>query len=303
MRSIGPATLCASLFVALIAGGQPGLKAQDLTLEAVVERAGRYVTDFQRLLSGVVSEETYQQDVHDPATLGPRPALRIGVMHRELKSDLLLVRPQGADRWVQFRDVFEVDGKAVRDRNERLMKLFVEPTASTASQVDQIMLESSRYNIGNMQRTINVPLLALLILEPARRGHFKFAHARSGVPGFGRDLAMPPDTWTVSYDEVGPGTLIVTTNNRDLPSHGRFWIDPATGRVFMSELIASDVRLSGTVLVGYQPDVLADVLVPVAMHEEYLERRNNIRVSGTATYGRFRQFQVKVDEKIAPIKE
>ena len=31
--------------------------------------------------------------------------------------------------------------------------------------------------------------------------------------------------------------------------------------------------------------------------------RLGLRVDGRASYGRFRQFQVKVDEKIAPIEE
>jgi hypothetical protein len=39
------------------------------------------------------------------------------------------------------------------------------------------------------------------------------------------------------------------------------------------------------------------------MRERYVERRNNTRIDGAATYGKFRQFQVRVDEKIAPIKE
>jgi hypothetical protein len=71
----------------------------------------------------------------------------------------------------------------------------------------------------------------------------------------------------------------------------------------MSELVAEDTLVAGTVVVKYQPDVLADLLVPVAMRERYLERRNNARIDGAATYGQFRQFQVKVDEKIAPIKD
>ena len=38
------------------------------------------------------------------------------------------------------------------------------------------------------------------------------------------------------------------------------------------------------------------------MRERYDIRRGGARVSGIATYGRFRQFQVKVDERIAPVK-
>jgi hypothetical protein len=181
----------------------------------------------------------------------------------------------------------------------------VEPTSSTAAQVEQIVAESARYNIGNIMRTINVPLFALLALEPRRQGHFKFTRARPTAPPAA--LATSPDrftdTWTVRYDEVSPETLITTTNNRDLPCRGRFWVDPASGRVLATELVADDVSLSATIVVLYDAEVLKDVLVPTAMHERYLERRTSVRIDGAATYSRFRQFQVKVDEKIAPIKQ
>ena len=177
----GPTRYIPALTLAVvIAGGSWSAHAQEPSLATVLERAGEYVAGFQRQLSGVVAEETYVQDVREPMPSGtiPRAPMRTGPMHRELKSDLLLVKPERADRWIQFRDVFEVDGHPVRDRSERLMKLFVEPTPSTASQVDQIVSESARYNIGNVMRNINVPVFALLILDPAHRDHFKFA--RSG---------------------------------------------------------------------------------------------------------------------------
>jgi hypothetical protein len=276
---------------------------QEPTLAEVLERAGAYVTAFQRQLSGVVTEESYVQDVTEAAGFSLRSTRRSAVTHRVLKSDLLLVKPQGAERWIQFRDVFDVDGKAIRDRSERLMKLFVEPSASTAAQVKQIVDESVRYNIGNILRTINVPVFALLILERGHQEHFKFTRVDAGAPTIARDLAVPAGAWVIRYEEIGPNTLITTTNDRDLPSHGRFWIDPATGRVLMSELIAEDVALHGTIVVRYEADVLPDLLVPIAMRERYLERRSGARVDGAATYGRYRRFQVKVDEKIAPIKQ
>ena len=131
-------------------------------LEAVLIRAGVYVLQLQQQLAGIVAEEDYVQDVK--VASGFPSTTRSGlpaVKHRELKSDLLLVRPVNADRWVQFRDVFEVDGRPVRDRSERLMKLFVSPSSATADQAEQIAVESSRYNIGNLQRTVNLPVLAL----------------------------------------------------------------------------------------------------------------------------------------------
>jgi hypothetical protein len=275
-----------------------------LTLADVLERAATYVGDFQRQLSGIVAEELYVQDVRMPPSAVGRLSRLPSTSHRELKSDLLLVRPVGADRYIQFRDVFEVDGKPVRDRNERLVKLFLQPSPSTAAQAEQIVDESARYNIGNVQRTVNVPVFALLILDPGNQPRFTFKRTDDGKPAIASDSPPPAaaDVWVVRYQEVQPLTMIRTTNGRDLPSHGRFWIDGATGRVLMSELIAEDTFLEGTIDVTYRLDPGVALLVPADMRERYVLRRDSSRVDGRAAYGRFRQFQVKVDEKIAPIK-
>ena len=161
------------------------VSAQEPSIAVVLERAGEYVTGFQRQLSGVVAEETYVQDVRDPIPSGtvPRAPMRGGPIHRELKSDLLLVKPEKADRWIQFRDVFEVDGKPIRDRSERLMKLFVEPTSATADRAEQIVSESARYNIGNVVRTINVPVFALLDSRPEESGPLQVFARRQGRAG------------------------------------------------------------------------------------------------------------------------
>lgn len=276
--------------------------AQTDALNAVLARAGAYVNEFQSSLSGIVAEEHYTQDVRVPTTLGSVPRLGPAVTHRELKSDLLLVKPVGGDRWMQFRDVFEVDNKPVRDRNERLMDLFVAPSPSTASQAERIVVESSRYNIGNIQRTVNVPVLALAILDPANQGRFAFKRIDGRDPLLGRPAGRASDTaWVLDYKEVEPRTIIRTTNGRDLLVRGRFWIEPDTGRVVASELVAEDTAIRGTIDVQYQIDPSIGLVVPAEMRERYDVRRDGLRVDGVATYSRFRQFQVKVDEKIAPI--
>src|SRR4029450_11019356 len=109
-----------------------------------------YVAVYTRDFIGVVAEETYRQDVRGRAggvdlrgfpTEGIRQA-------RTLRSDMLLVRAPAGDRWLQFRDVFEVDGKPVRDREERLAKLFLTPSPSAQQQVEDIKTPSPRYKIG-----------------------------------------------------------------------------------------------------------------------------------------------------------
>src|SRR5260370_1392492 len=89
-------------------------------LPDVLHRAPVSVAERQRQLSGIVAEEQYLQDVRSPRRWGKigGPGVPPG-RHRELKADLLLVKPIGSNRWMQFRDVFEVDGRPVRDRSER----------------------------------------------------------------------------------------------------------------------------------------------------------------------------------------
>ena len=273
------------------------------TLEAVLGRAGAYVVDLQQQLAGIVAEEDYVQDVRASSVLGPTTRSGLpGVRHRELKSDLLLVRPVGADRWVQFRDVFEVDGRPVRDRNQRLMKLFVTPSSATANQAEQIANESSRYNIGNLLRTVNLPVLALAILEPRQQSRFVFKRIDKGGAAPVRGAAAAATTvWVIGYREVEGQTMIRTTNFRDLPARGRFWIEPDSGQVLASELIAQDLTLTGVITVGYEREPTLNVMVPIQMKERYDLRRGPSPVTGEANYRSFRQFQVKVDEKIAPI--
>jgi hypothetical protein len=221
----------------------------------------------------------------------------------------LLVRPSGARNWLEFRDVFEVDRTSVRDRGERLVKLFVEPADSTEIQVAKIIDESARYNIGSVQRTVNIPVLPLLFLEPKNQARFRFKRSSDRAPGTARDVAaagvfrVTTEIWTIEYSEQRPETMIRTTGMRDFPSRGRFWIDPATGRVLMSELVLENRLVRAVMDVSYQSEPLMGLLVPVEMRERIEGRRDGSLLEGTATYGRFRQFQVSVDEKFAPIKK
>lgn len=261
------------------------------TIEALLARAGEYVNQLERNLSGIVAEEHYTQDV---IRLLPSISLRGSVtsqppnQHRDLKSDVLLVRPMGAERYIQFRDVFEVDGKPVRDRDDRLARLFLNPAASSAEQLQDIKEDSARYNIGNISRDLNVPVLALMFLHLENQPRFTFTVAKAGAAG---------QPWDIAYRETRPDTFIRTTGQRDLPARGRFRIDP-TGRVLMSELVAEDPAVHADITVNYQLEPMLGFLVPIEMKESFSTPRGP-DIHGRATYGRFRRFGVSTDEKIA----
>jgi hypothetical protein len=260
-------------------------------LDAILDKAGDYVATYEKTFVGVVAEETYRQEVRGRTVNQPRGFASEGPgQRRDLKSDMLLVRAPAGDRWIQFRDVFEVDGKPVRDRAERLAKLFLQPSASTQQQVDDIAAASARYNIGSVNRNVNLPVLALTVLEPANRPWFSFKGARKSGGAF-----------ELEYREERSGTLIRTTGDQSMPSHGRFTIDVATGRVLSSELIAESGALRAQIEVAYALDPAMAMLVPREMREKYT-LTDGSKIEGHATYARFRRYQVKVDEKLAPVK-
>jgi hypothetical protein len=303
---------CISSAPLLILFFHPGLVSQTAVTADLLQRAAAYVTQFRLEFSGIVAEETYVQDIGRSAGSSVDVVSGGGfalVSHRELKSDLLLVRPGGTDRPVDFRDVFAVDGKPVRDRQERVSKLFLDSSASSSQQLNQIITESARFNIGNIYRNVNTPTLALMFLEPEHQGRFQFTQSRETTPalarGWGRAgdrFAMPASAAVVEYQEVQKNTLIRRSmSGGDMPARGRFWIEAPTGRVLATELLIDDAVLNVAIDVRYQPDAEPGLLVPVEMRERYVNNRDRSVITGTANYDRFRRFQVQVGQDIPPV--
>jgi hypothetical protein len=294
---------------AIIGVAGPGARAQEKAgLKQVLIRAGDYVREFQRQLSTIVAEETYVQEVV-PITSDAKTNVRHE--RRQLRSDLLLLRPENSITWVQFRDVMEVDGNPVPDRDERLAQLLVNPTALTPERVNRIRSESARYNIGNIERTLNVPVLPLVILSPRVQSRFRFRVDDAGGKR-ARDRSSPlPETpnfqvtaevWVVRFEERTRPTLVRTPEGASILSKGRFWIEPQSGRVLMSEMITENDDVRAQVNVSYQSEPLVGLLVPVEMREQYRAARYKATISGHASYGRFRRVDVDVRKSLSPAR-
>jgi hypothetical protein len=284
----------ACLTVAIAAPAATASEPQSLA--AVLARAGAYVADFHRQLSTIVGEERYVQDWK--AVQSGRHPVTTELQRRELVSDVVLVKPPGAAAWMTFRDVFEVNGNAVRDRDDRLAQLVRRGSPSTDDSVRTILDESSRYNIGDIQRNLNTPVYTLLFLEAANQPRFKWTRTtdrslatvprESETPGAFR---VATEIWIVAFDEKQPGTMTRTTDHKDFPARGRFWIDPDTGRVLMSELSMQNRQIKATIDVSFQSEPLLGLLVPIEMRERYEGRLNGSLIEGHATYGRFRPLE------------
>jgi hypothetical protein len=201
-----------------------------------------------------------------------------------------------------------VDGRPVRDREERLTRLFVESPRDALDQARQIVAESARYNLGSLTRTFNMPLLALTVLHRDGQSRFRFSDFRI-------DRAMGQDIYVVAYQEQASPTLVKGLDGRDLPARGRLWIEGRSGRVLRSEIVIEHplvvARQTAAGLSGVHAPVVATmttvfrdhpeftVAVPVEMKEDYrLPDWAGLEVTGVATYTQFRRFGVQVDERV-----
>ena len=283
---IGCAVAVLAVVVVILHGAT--LSAQEpLTVDDVVARAAAYVESFVEALSTVVMEEDYRQTSF--ASFRTLPA------HTQLVSEFLLVRVLGVGEWVAFRDVFEVNGRQIRDRQDRLTTLFLGDTTTALDQARRIARESSRYNLGTTLRTFNVPTYALFYLHPANTSRFRFEKHDEGC-------ADEDTAWDIRFEEIEYPTLTHGFEGINLPSRGRFCLDPVSGRVIETELelhhpsagggrLATDVN----VRVRFALEPRLNLWVPVEMHETYSDRGGG-RTTSTARYRNYRQFSVTVTE-------
>ncbi|MBI4263099.1 MAG: hypothetical protein HY657_01875 [Acidobacteria bacterium] len=266
--------------------------AQQPTLDALLLGGAAYVAEFVSRFSNVVAEERSVQRLIQERR------------NREIGSDFLIVQVPGTSVWQSFRDVFEVDGKPVRDRDDRLQQLFLEPSDNSFRRAREIAEAGARFNLEGVG-TLNDPLAAMAFLQDQYRSRFRWTLVRN-------DRDVGPDIWSVRFQENVRPTVFLAAGNRDLPANGLIWIERATGRVARTELridrpgaavtssfgltIAVPGRSEVVTLYGF--DERFGINVPVETRERHISGINE--VTATATYGRFRRFEVTTEETVKP---
>lgn len=268
------------LFCAVPSGqAQPRESPVDSVLRAVADHLDAY----ERALSSVVAEEDYNQRILE----SPRP---VAAMSRRLRSDILLIL-DGTYGFVGFRDVFEVDGTPVRDREDRLMDLFLRPRADALEQARRIVAEGARFNITPagviIHRNVNTPFVALKFLRRANQARSSFS-ITSGRPD--RDQAV-----VLAFRERARPRLIASRDGR--PARGAFTIDPRSGRISRSELVLETGGTTMTIRVSFEEDPKTKLWLPAAMSEHHWSYGGGA-VEGSARYSNYRQFRVETSTEI-----
>ncbi len=282
----------ASVLAAVVLASMPdaGVRAsmqEDVALAPILARAAAAVEADTQALAGLVMQEDYQQIVRD------RPAVT-----RRTRADMILFDVTGHGWWVPFRDVFEVDGQAVRERDDRLAQLFQAwSTPDALAQARAISEESARFNLSGfgiaIARTINTPMTAFAFLTAADQPRSTFSLG-------GIESVRGVRCRVIAFTEHAVPSLVESTDGT-VQAGGRFWIDEASGRVHRSEFTAVTVlardrarSVRAVIITTFASDARLGVWMPVRMDEHYDVSRGGTRgvINGRATYSNLRRFTV-----------
>jgi hypothetical protein len=258
----------AGAFVLTLAAGVIG-EADSLTAREVVAQVRKYLADYRPRLAELVAQEEYEQI---EAGGENRP--------RVLVSDFATIRADDG-MWVGFRDVWNVDGRDLPDRQARADRLFRNgrPDWTTARQIIQ---ESARYNVGGRLRDFNTPVAPLELFAESRAWC-----CRMDVRPVGGSRAA--SRWTVEARETTRPTLIRTPEGRPAYARAQALVDPVTGAITRIDLTVGKPD-PVTMSVTFEWNAALELWLPAEMRES--SRGPSGTTEGRARYSRWRRFSV-----------
>ena len=267
--------------VAMVGVSLSAARSQAPQLPDILSRAAAYLERYEQQIPAVIAQEDYLQSFGGINGLTDRARTV-----RRLRSDLLILADDTG--WVEFRDAYEVDGKQVRDRDDRLMRLFMQPNPDSRVQAGRIVQESARFNLEvprlRFKRTLNVPMTALRFLRRENQSRSAFTLGKIERRG-GREVA------TVRFSEETQPPLI--GSNEPVRTEGSFMVDAEAGRVLKSVLSVSGSSVAATITVDFAEQSTLGLWLPAAMQESYAFRTTmTVNIDGRATYSNYRQFKV-----------
>jgi hypothetical protein len=271
MRSLA-AVVCALLTIdAAAITQQPAGRLED--------RLRDYIARFEQEAAALVAEERYVQRLDLHGQTSPEAART-----RELRSDYVLVKPADTEPWLGYRDIFEVDGVPVRERDARVVHILSTTAPDSLARAAAFAREGSRFNLGP-ERTINTPTLPMQLLARANARRFRLRAPR----GWQRQ-----ERAILTFSESSRPTIVRTPEGFSVDSRGTMTVRVSDGAILAADLRfhfqgvrRNDPEAVLRVEYGDVPGVA--VPVPLRMTEELPMPTG--RASGVATYANYRRFQ------------
>jgi hypothetical protein len=223
-------------------------------LSDILKAAGTYLSEFSQKVAVIAEEDYVQRDT----TTSSAP--------RRLQSDVVLVG-LGNGVVIGHRYVHTVDSSKVRERDERLLKLFTgQNPAAGQEPAKKLEEEVEHYYLSPNLRTLDAPGLALEFLREANQPQSTFS-IESIKNMDGAQVAI------VKFVERPTSKILPTPDGAQ--TSGKFWIDVANGAVRQTELtvdlrevfrfhVASKFANDATVGFWVPSEVLQDVDIKTA---------------------------------------
>jgi hypothetical protein len=281
------------------------LMAQAPTLESVLAKAGEYAATYNKATSVLIAEERYEQLLR-PYGSTRTDMLASGAMLgqmgtpklRRTRSEFALVAIREAQAWLAFRDVFEVDGKALRPEKDRLERAFTQTPDTGLAAARALADAALKHNLGRTLRDVNVPTFPLMFLMPRQQAGFAFTKK-------GEKRVDNATVWVVEYVETQRPAIATMADGSPKPARGEVWVEPTSGCVVKTHLVFDtldafpDMKLHperysdfprATIDVTYKLDAALNAWLPVEMEEDYT-RRDEV-LTCKLTYSNFRRLDV-----------
>ncbi len=273
-RRLGLLSVAATALLAFASPGK-GAEARAVTLPDLLEKAGRYVAALEESLMLLRAREHCVQTQFVGGGFDKHRYLS-----KTRDADVLWVPGGDPISWAFYRDVQIVDDKPVRDRQERLARLFAGGVNSAAREAaERIQEESLGFNLGSRRRNTTAPTLAIVFLHPRyqARCHFELKKTSKVVGRFAQQ---------VEFKETERPTLIHNTvDGRDQPARGSFWIAGDDGAVLKTEMFVPTALLSFEVTYGRDPT--SGLFVPFEFRDD-VGLGTDEEIESLATYSSFR---------------
>jgi hypothetical protein len=160
--------------------------------------------------------------------------------------------------------------------------LATKPLAIAGPEATKITRETSSTQFGRLDRAVLLPRLTCVFLHAANQPRFVFKKG-------GERTIQRVKTWEVKFQEKTSPTIISSTNGKDAPSTGSFWIDPATGHILASLLKNGDSSaLYDELTVTYARDQTTGLWLPATLADKTTDAEEGRELEGKGTFANWR---------------
>ena len=229
----------------------------------LVTAATTYLKTYAQKVSGVTLEEELMLTENAMATRSTP---------QRISSTVTLLNVGG--EMMAMRDLYAVDKKPLREKESRITRVLAEPTPTTWMAAQQYSREHAIYLRANVVLWFSDPLLVTRCLT---------AHARTR-PTFkvdGSKRMNGVQVYALRFQETDkePASSILQMPSTPLVS-GRFWMEPATGRIHQTEFWSESKVHTVRVQVSYAPHEALGLLLPQSALHNFQTREEGTGMSG-----------------------